>query len=1343
MFCTSSREKGTLPPTACPRELRCTARGVDWLTLEFELVLPDDPGFNRECVECHVERLDSGLFERWAAVRDAVFEERVSRAAQSADGSQGSPPAGPVNCAFVLPNLAHESGFTFRILARGGPSQELALSNSVACRTADRPEVGCDSMLRQVARRAHAVSLEWVLLDPEGAPVEECELQYRCDGFVSGWRSACGRLSPAADTGRPYGLAEGARRWQGTIGGLEGASVYIVRARARNAVGWSSGFSSELPCRTADLPPAPRELRCVSRSPHSLVVCFALEDPEGAPVVECSADVYGTLGFHSFTFCRFEGVGLGEAGERSQETGRPRMASCTLEGLQPETLYSFRIWARNDSGLSRQPSSSLECRTSDRPAAPCKLYVKATGPTAFFLEFDVHDPEGAPVDCCAVEYSQDSLLSSWTSVEAVCDLSVAPEAPCSAPASGSTLAGPCDPVSAVSVRRYRVALEKLERETPYVFRARAHSCIGWSHGYSPTSFARTTDLPPTPQGVRCVARLPGGMRLEFTTAEIPDTAPISTVHIEDGTLSWQEVPILALQKSLATSAEPGVTVWSVEVRLGIGPAVRHTLRVWTQSSGGRCREPSATCICHTSDEPSAPTQVTAATRSAHSLELEWFLPDPEGAPVWQCEVQYSEDSALASWETAACADTQRSDGKENYWRCTVDKLKPCTPYLLRVRARNEVGWSSWDVGARAPIPTSGPPKAPSALAAWAAPMKQRLGAPAAAGNCLAVTIALEEPDDAPPVACVATWRRWDRRVSCQRVAPGQWLATFPQHAEGQSAEQGTAAPLTFGIAAANAVGWGELAELWAVEAEPPAELAAGPGCYAHCYRAGPLRTELHRALRERKAACGRVAASLQEAQARGDGEYASWLSAQTDELQRRVAALEEVARQVAEAEAQPPSSGGEGGVGAHLVARFQAAVRQRKLVPDTSAAAEVLYLLLRGCMWLEASWQAELGPFSDGVAELMSSVPDSGGRMLQHWIRQHHVWSEGFDRKVSMVLPDSLASCARILAALSGGGNLQPLESVRGVMEAHLELMSAAERQLRRLRQTRRVLQLAQGANSHNFEPPTIGEKIETTALSLLTTTVLAVAVPGATECGVARIGMLWLEGKGAGDHVALEHPVGAPIQPLLERLGWTLPSTAGVILTGWAGGGHAGVVLVHNLAARRITVVVRPDVDTLASRIGKKLSNAHPMVSAISQSLSDPDADAPGVTILPTDVALIQVPVAAGAAAGGATCGREAVRLVFCYGAAGSPDREMGWARVRPGSALSFVSLDGGLHVCNREAGEGEAPGLIEVANNDLAAVSVGILRAAESRKMFEKALATASLQPGERTELRPPQVG
>jgi len=151
-----------------------------------------------------------------------------------------------------------------------------------------------------------------------------------------------------------------------------------------------------------------------------------------------------------------------------------------------------------------------------------------------------------------------------------------------------------------------------------------------------------------------------------------------------------------------------------------------------------------------------------------------------------------------------------------------------------------------------------------------------------------------------------------------------------------------------------------------------------------------------------------------------------------------------------------------------------------------------------------------------------------------------------------------------------------------------------------------------------------------------------------------------------------------------------------------------------------------------LASRAQAKLLDAHPMVRLAAMTKSSTKGNM--TTILPTDVTLIPVlDVGAGP--------DKAVRVDFAYGPAGHAERATGWARIRPGVALSFMNLDGCLQVRNTECDAINVGGAIKVVNNDMGPVIVSIYRAAELLTNFESPLATKSLQASEEVLLNLPE--
>lgn len=1315
--CIGSREKPLPPSSLEPYAVRGVSRGPDHVTFEFGLQAVGDGKISADSATCSVQSLEAGTLQStWVTLPNTTWQELAPAAAAGA--ARGSSAAGgkaePVRCLAMVPSLQAERDYTFRLLARGSPKEQSAFSAPFVVRTSDRPKLDGATLLCS-RRWADSIEVEWPLADPDGAPIQECLAQCRPDSLMSSWlpEAPLKVVECGTDT------EGGCRRWRGRLSGLTGAAPYRVCARARNAVGWSQAFSPELTCYTSDLPHAPKGLLCLRRQPNSVTVWMMLEDPEGAPVQSCSVQIHGVLGYGLHPQSRFLRVEPAEATLSGGPGKVTRSAMCIVDGLQLETEYHLRLWVQNASGSARQPSLPLQVFTSERPRPPSQFTVKV-GPRVIEVEWELTDPVGAPVVACELEYSKDSVFGTWQAfaAEPVAVAGTTTKSEEETSLDAIVLLAQAMAVAPVA-RLWRLRIDGLERETAYALRVRARNSVGWSSS-SHVERTATSDRPCSPQGLRCVARLPAAVRLELSVPEVLGTAPVSQIHIErSGSFSWQELQEVEVTRAETTT--PGFSQWSILVTLGVDPAVTHRLRSWASNDFGRSSEPSLVCTCRTSDRPSPLPALECIQRLPHALVLSWAVPDPEGAPIWRFEIKCRRDQALASWQTAVCTDTTRCQvdpdrPEEHQWRCAVEQLDPDSAYRLCARACNEVGWSEWCVP-EAMFQTSGLPPSPSSLAVNSVVDTSAAGVSPEQGY-LVVNLELPDPEGAPVVACMVKCQPQSVWTLCRREgrsSPGQWRSRLPWECRPQDK-----ASLAISVRSANAVGWSQHEESAA-----PVAGWAGAGAGSEASAVELVFGQVKEDLEAQQLARGRLAALSAEATARGDHEHAALIARHRVEAEKRMEVLQEVEQQVGSA----LSSGGED-QGAVLVSQLNQALQRHKLVPNPSAAAKILSLLLRGYMWLETSWRSELKALSSGIAQAMEATA-SGGRMLMQWAKQHQAWSQSFDDKVSATLPEGLASAVQLLTTLASGRKLESFESVRSDLSACLTLVAAAERQLKRLRTSHRVLHAAEAASCHDFEQKGLLRKIESTALGIVTMMVLP--LPGSIEVGTLGIGMMWLEGDAANSHLALQHPTGVPLAPVLQRLGSCPPPRAAVILAGWASGGHGGVFLVHNATPRRITVTASPEKGaTLASKAYERLQDAHLMVKIVGNAMSESDGGDHVTTILPTDVALIQVPDDAATS----------WRLEFCYGTAAHAEKAVGWAVVRPGSALSFVRLDGGLQVSNVEGENASVEeGTVRLVNNDLAPVSVSVFRAPENQKHFEGALLTEALESSEEKRLPLPQ--
>jgi len=841
--------------------------------------------------------------------------------------------------------------------------------------------------------------------------------------------------------------------------------------------------------------------------------------------------------------------------------------------------------------------------------------------------------------------------------------------------------------------------------------------------------------------------------LRYKVSDVLDTPEVTGVHVEQsGSVAWHDVTDVEVQKEEADPVITGVGVtafWTVLVRLGVHPGVEHRLRLRSLNPHGRSGAASTVCTCRTSDRPEPLTTVTCVQRLPHALVLEWALDDPEGAPVTRYEVQVRKQQALATWQSRECATCYRKEPTGCRWSCMIEELEADTAYRIFVQARNSVGWSDWTpleeefktsgLAAEGRLEVFLPSQLRPALVAEDAverrPAERKepnelglsLHLPEGAAGMATLDAALQDPEGAPLIACMmrcreqGTWVLAARQAGSTKQGDCKWRGQVPL---AEVPQKGVPATFTFELRAANAVGWTTHTHRVTQQHRP------APDETFECSAVDMMQNQVQDALCFQHGVKEHIQELLVDATAGHDEEHAKLLHRYTTELDSRLAVLESIAIEVSPV---APHIGEE--QGAQLVSQFQLALQKYKVVPNAAAAAKLLSLVLRGYMWLEQSWRPDLRAMSMGMSKLrerLEQQPEGSSRILHQWAKQHETWTESFDKKVREALPEGLATAAQLLATLASGRRSELFDSVRTDLVACSTLVSAAEKQLKRLRQTHRILHATEEVNSsscHDFQRKGVRHKIESTALGIIT--MLVLPMPGSIEVGTLGIGMMWLEGdEAAGSHMALEHPSGTPLQPFLERLGASPPPRASVIISGWANGGHKGVILVHNATPRRVVATLISNKESLATVAAARLADAHPMLRLANSTMSQAGGGDHVATILPTDVGLIQVPASKAGDDG-------KVRLQFAYGTASKPEKAVGYACISPGSAITFLSLDSSLQLHRLEANEEAEEESFKVVNNDLSPVQLSVYRAAENRKHFESAVHSTLVQPGEEEEV------
>ncbi|CAK0866967.1 unnamed protein product [Prorocentrum cordatum] len=285
----------------------------------------------------------------------------------------------------------------------------------------------------------------------------------------------------------------------------------LAMVRAVNAVG--VGPWEQQTFATSTPPEAPDSLRRTARSPGTISLEWHLEDPDGAPVTACEAQVLGALGWQEAAF-----EGGGAPLQLPQPWGAWR---CTVSALSIGTEYDLRVRGVNEAGCGAWGRGRFG--TSELPAAPRRISRALRGASTLRLEWELADPEGAPVESCELHVMGALGALTW------------------ACASTKDAAGP---------RRARGStwcadVVGLTGNTEYTFRARgcsAGGCGAWSEACA----FWTSELPGEPTSGRCASRATASdqLGLEWRIPD-PEGAEVLSCEVEVATtLSWRRPQFL-------------------------------------------------------------------------------------------------------------------------------------------------------------------------------------------------------------------------------------------------------------------------------------------------------------------------------------------------------------------------------------------------------------------------------------------------------------------------------------------------------------------------------------------------------------------------------------------------------------------------------------------------------------------------------------------------------------------------------------------------------------------------------------------------------------------------------
>jgi len=382
-------------------------------------------------------------------------------------------------------------------------------------------------------------------------------------------------------------------------------------------------------------------------------------------------------------------------------------------------------------------------------------------------------------------------------------------------------------------------------------------------------------------------------------------------------------------------------------------------------------------------------------------------------------------------------------------------------------------------------------------------------------------------------------------------------------------------------------------------------------------------------------------------------------------------------------------------------------------------------------------WQELQGAV--GNEHTASTLPVSLRKQCEEILDRRKIWLGDFDTELNAILARGKEVRERLLfedmdrASWFSAAGVSGLE-VQRLLERHQEMHQRAGRLARQLKLLSRGLQ-QQGALSSRrraFQAKTVGEKLQS---SLVCLAAVAVApVPGSSEMWLATTTMMWLDKDQAWQHVVYEHPRDADTDTILDQF-QCRSSKAKAALAMWkqmAPEKKRGCVLVHNASVRRI--LVRPKlVSHISGQSGEsgdwvQALDHHPLGNVMKKALAfgeKPKVDGQ-VFIAPQRLAVVPLPPKPDTNWGW--------RGHFSYG-----DTKVGDCAFREGGVFSFISVDCGLRVGDREGDEEvkdflEPQTTVEVVNCTDEPVQVKVFEPVShaATRLFRSPLAEGTISPG-----------
>ena len=281
----------------------------------------------------------------------------------------------PVAVSAAVSKLSVETVYHYRIVARNAGGTSYGTDQTF--KTLSKPP---SVVTGKVSVRSQTSATLPATVNPNGEEVSECQFEYGTSELY-GASVPCSSLPGSGES--PVAVSA-------AVIDLEPNTLYYYRILATNPGGTSYG--SDKVFMTL---PRPLDVVTEAAFPFSQTTATlnASVNPDASPVTECYFE-YGTSAQYGSPPVQCSSLPAGS---------NPVAVSAAVSGLEPNTLYHYRIVARNADGLSYGDDATF----TTLPDAPADVTEAASvlGQTSATLNATVN-PEGGEVSECYFEYGE-------------------------------------------------------------------------------------------------------------------------------------------------------------------------------------------------------------------------------------------------------------------------------------------------------------------------------------------------------------------------------------------------------------------------------------------------------------------------------------------------------------------------------------------------------------------------------------------------------------------------------------------------------------------------------------------------------------------------------------------------------------------------------------------------------------------------------------------------------------------------------------------------------------------------------------------------------------------------